>query len=284
MLDHRLRMENKMNHRLYVTLFAYLVTVSSVLADEQQEAERAQIAARSKELLGIAATAAGEYRFKRANGDEFQFHEKRVLHWYNPARGQFEGALYVWTLKGRPEVIVSIHRGQRDKGPVAHEFHSLSTQPFIAIRNEKEVWHPKEAGVVFQAFDEAVVPGKKAQIRLIQMRALARRFQAGGAGNSLGASTKLRLLPQPLYRYESTDDDILDGGVFAFTVATDPELLLLIEARRSGDGYRWEWSFARMDMVGLNVMYKGRKVWSVPHIRWTATLDRDKAFTLFDKQ
>jgi hypothetical protein len=47
---------------------------------------------------------------------------------------------------------------------------------------------------------------------------------------------ELRLLPHPLYRYESTDPDVVDGALFAFVTSagTDPEALLAIEARKPG--------------------------------------------------
>lgn len=51
----------------------------------------------------------------------------------------------------------------------------------------------------------------------------------------------LRLLTTPLHRYDSNDSTVCRGGaLFAFCQQTDPELLLLIEARKSDAGYRWE--------------------------------------------
>ena len=42
-----------------------------------------------------------------------------------------------------------------------------------------------------------------------------------------GGRWNRRLLPQPLYRYESTDPDVVDGALFAFVTSagTDPEVL-----------------------------------------------------------
>ena len=47
-------------------------------------------------------------------------------------------------------------------------------------------------------------------------------------------------LPQPLYRYESTDPDVLDGAVFGFVTSagTDLEALVVIEARKPSP-HRW---------------------------------------------
>ena len=56
-----------------------------------------------------------------------------------------------------------------------------------------------------------------------------------------GQAWELRLLPKPLYRYESTDPEVLDGAVFALvsSAGTDPEIILLIEARKTPEGPRW---------------------------------------------
>ena len=41
---------------------------------------------------------------------------------------------------------------------------------------------------------------------------------------------ELRLLTQPLYRYQDETAGILHGALFAFVEANDPEVLLLLEA------------------------------------------------------
>lgn len=40
-----------------------------------------------------------------------------------------------------------------------------------------------------------------------------------------------RLLPQPLYRFDAPEQGILDGAIFAFVVANDPDLLLTVTLR-----------------------------------------------------
>jgi hypothetical protein len=51
-----------------------------------------------------------------------------------------------------------------------------------------------------------------------------------------GKPWELRLLPKPLYRYASRSQKVLDGALFAYvwTRGTDPEWLLLLEARDDG--------------------------------------------------
>ena len=74
------------------------------------------------------------------------------------------------------------------------------------------------------------------------------------------------LLPQPLYRYESTDPNILDGAVFAFVTSagTDPEVFLVLEARKpAGNGEpAWEYALARCTDLNLRVSHKGTVVFT----------------------
>jgi hypothetical protein len=80
-----------------------------------------------------------------------------------------------------------------------------------------------------------------------------------------GQAWDLRLLPQPLYRDESTaDPDILEGALFALvsSAGTDPEIILLLEARKSPSGAQWFYGAARFSDMNLWLKHKGNEVWS----------------------
>jgi hypothetical protein len=79
----------------------------------------------------------------------------------------------------------------------------------------------------------------------------------------------LRLLTQPLLRYESRTTGVQDGGLFGLVVATDPELLLL-ESRETKDGPRWHYSLARLNHQPMYAHYRDAEVWRVDAIK-----DRD---------
>ena len=83
-----------------------------------------------------------------------------------------------------------------------------------------------------------------------------------------GEKTELRLAPRPLFEYSSPTAGVIDGAIFSFVVATDPEVLLLIEAfdeNRDGKqttGFRH--AFARFHYWNV-IAYDGdRRVWEVP--------------------
>ena len=90
-------------------------------------------------------------------------------------------------------------------------------------------------------------------------------------------------MTRPIFRYESTDPQVLDGAIFAFVRGTDPELLLLIEARRTDGKAVWQFAPARMNSIQFRLLHKSREVWSVPQIAppWINVQDRSKPYTLF---
>jgi len=81
---------------------------------------------------------------------------------------------------------------------------------------------------------DAPPPADSAAQRQIQIKQLVRDFTAHV--NVRGDRWELRLLPQPLYKYDGPDPDVLSGAVFTFVgFITDPEIILLLEARRTPD-------------------------------------------------
>ena len=67
-----------------------------------------------------------------------------------------------------------------------------------------------------------------------------------GRMNRLGEHHPLRLLPRPVYEYESDDPEILSGALLMLVAyTTDPDILLLIEARETAEGPRWFFQPAR---------------------------------------
>jgi hypothetical protein len=86
------------------------------------------------------------------------------------------------------------------------------------------------------------------------------------------------LLTQPLYRYEGLDPGkldrgVLDGAIFSFAVGTDPEVLLVLEARQLKDGARWEFAIARFHYVEMKAKYKDREVFSAEALPKIDNLD-----------
>jgi hypothetical protein len=104
-------------------------------------------------------------------------------------------------------------------------------------------------------------------LRAAQMRTLSRDFTASTLDHK-DRHWELRLLPQPVYRYESTDPDVLDGAVYAYVTSTgiDPEALLVLEARQmpGKDIAVCHYALARFTDSELRIRHKGKEIFTAP--------------------
>jgi hypothetical protein len=252
-----------------------------------------QQAARAKRerLLEIYAREAAEYTIYRDAGrkEKVELRREPVYIWTNPvrSRGQ-DGVVYVWTCRGRAEVLGSFFSSPAT-GPreLSHEFHSLSLSVLDVERSgsHASTWAPQAAGIELAPIPGAPAPGRSAPLRLAEMRTLSHDFSASTKDQE-ERRWELRLLPHPLYRYESTDPDVVDGALFAFVTSagTDPEALLVIEARHPSrtDGPSWHYAVTRFTDLQLWVRHKDKEVLSAPSIVYDApTQDPKHRYRVF---
>ena len=199
--------------------------------------------------------------------EKLELRREPIYRWTNPTRvGGQVGDVFVWTYRGRPEAVGSIFSHPHDDGRsrvVCHELHSLSTAVLVVDRPGPNQWKPEAPGVDLKPIPDAPEPAATAPLRLAQLRALAREF-SGRSLSDRKEAWELRLLPRPLYRYEGTDPDVIDGAVFALvsTAGTDPEILLLLEARKLAAGPAWVFGAARFSDMNLWLKHKDAEVWS----------------------
>jgi hypothetical protein len=167
-----------------------------------------------------------------------------LLKYNDPARGYPAAAVWRLGESGRPRGLVSLEywlRAETDEPRLMFEFNSFTTDKF-ELKPEKDdtTWRSDGTAPEFAVLPGAPKPAAGEKQRLIQMRALARRFTA--SEKHMGEFSSLRLLPQPIDRYEDTEHGITDGGVFAFAYGTNPEVVLLIEC----EGDAWRYALSRM--------------------------------------
>ena len=177
-----------------------------------------------------------------------------VMRWPNNVRGTRDGATIILTDAGRPQAACCIYTWQ---GKELHYcFGSLSTKHVSAEVDGEIVWHPKDPGIEYRLMPVATEPAANAAGRLRQMRQLSRRFGSRYV-ESKTKSYELRLIPRPVYRYDlgepKADAEVVDGAMFAFAQGTDPELLLMIEARRSPSGLRWYYATAKRTVGQVDI-------------------------------
>jgi hypothetical protein len=191
-----------------------------------------------------------------------------VFEWTNPIRSTpQQGAVFLWLRDGRPSAVGSIFSFKDPSLPgrrVSHELLALDREKLLVARPKDALneWKP-QTGLDRKELPDAGTAATTAGARLKQMRRLAQEF-SGHETNEDEKREDLRLLPAPLYRYPEAKDGVVDGALFLLvsTEGTDPEVWLLIEARKVGDTIRWEYACGRFSNRNLYVRHKDKEVWS----------------------
>lgn len=246
-----------------VSLACLLISGFAAARAVGQEPESAK-EERKARLEFIKAKAAEFELFADDDRDKpLKLHDEPLLRYSNPVSVSLsEGATFLWLDGTRP--VAAAAWSIRTPGNAFREFASLTERPMSCQRKARVVWSPRTGGLLDQAFPGSPVPADTAARRLTQMRSLARQFVVESLRDD--QSTELRLLTQPIYRFEDKSRAVVEGGLFSFSEATDPEMLLLLEARRVTDSkeHQWRFTLARMTSRVLRVRLSDKEVWSVP--------------------
>lgn len=219
-------------------------------------------------ILKLCRDDMAQFQFRFADDPDAKCELKEVMKWSNPVRERQIGVVFVVVHDGRAEALTTVfsHPSGEDRLFIYDEFQSLSPRRLVARKKEAPVWASAKPGVDLKPISEAQPPADTAPARLRQMRSLAREFTAHSLSYRTGQETKweLRMLTQPLFRYETKGGEVLDGAVFTFVseAGTDPELIVLIEARKVGERYLWHFAPARFSDHTLVLKYRDREVWT----------------------
>jgi hypothetical protein len=260
-------------------VLAAVVFCASVVAADDSEKRKEDDARREQHLQNMQRSAA-QYKLYSADMSRrsFKFHENAVIRPSNPISGTQDGAIYVWTDHGRPQVLLKFFTFNNKT--YSHALLSLSESKLVAERNGKVVWSPSEQGVTFRELPDRHKPAETAAERLRQMRTLAAKFSATYTATHLGAKPfELRLLTQPLLRYETNDEYRADGALFGYVQSTTPIGLLLLESRQTEGGQRWHYAYTSLVTGPVTAQYGDQEVFSLE--RDAASTDPKGAFILF---
>jgi hypothetical protein len=245
-----------------------ILLIGPIVAEPQENPD----ASLQQQRYESFAAAAGRYKMWLENDRKnekailLKLIDKPVLRWGNQARDNDVGAVFVWTREGRPQAVAAIFViGDR----TMHELCSLAESPLTSAWGESSpAWCPTKPGVTFRTIPGPSAPADTRPARLAQMRKIANEFTATtsapadyGGGRSHG---ELRLLPQPLYRNPDESELALDGALFTFAFGTDPEVLLLVEARKMPEGYVWHYAAAPFTDFAIQLKHKDQPVWTEP--------------------
>lgn len=200
------------------------------------------------------------------------------LRWTNPIgesdSGITDGILAVYVHEGgRPAAIGQFFRLPSKQW--VNEFTITAERDVTIRRSDRLVWKPSEYVCKFTDLPHSPSAADKPALRLAQMRAIAADFSVIDYFGAKKTKENLRLLRQPVYRY-SEKGKILDGALFIFVLATDPECCLLLEAYQDSKGSRYRYALAPMTIYQLEAHYKDRLVWEIE--RRNADGDRSRSY------
>jgi hypothetical protein len=237
---------------------------TAAAADDEpldKEQEKAALA----ERLDLMKSSLKIYEFKTGtDGRPMKLHLEPLLRWNNPVSGVRDGAVFLWTVGGRPYAAAQVF--QLKDGLWLHEFQSLAPERFQATMSDgSPVWSPARPGIAMKAEAELPVPAKTERLRLTQMRGIVREYAAIDDFEDKKSRWELRLLSEPVFRYASADAGIIDGALFAFAHGTDPEVFVLVEARHKGQSMEYQIGLAPMTAYAIEVSRKDKVVWSAPY-------------------
>jgi hypothetical protein len=224
----------------------------------------------AKQMLPTYVKEVSEYSMagESAPKKPLELTKEPIFEWSNPVReGLQQGVIFLWLRDGRPAAlgcIFSEPEGRFKGRKVIHEFHALDPDKLVVTRPAESLneWKP-QAGLERKELPDAAAPAATPAARLLQMRRLAQEFTAHEVDTE-GKRWDLRLLPAPLYRYAAGKSGVVDGALFTLVsnAGTDPEVLLLIEAREVDGKLRWEYACGRFSDRSLYVQRKDKDVWS----------------------
>ena len=267
-------------------LLALLPLISGQAPDDPTGKSGREAQILRERVIEVYAREAEGYAIYRdaSRSEKLVLRREPVYFWSNPTRaGGQDGAVFIWAFRGRAEVVGTIFSFPgKGKRTIDHEFLSIATTVLDVERTGPKspsaiAWSPRVPGVTPRAIPDAPAPGRTPTQRLSQMRDLASGF-SGTTQNQEERRWELRLLPKPLYRFESTDPDILDGAVFAFvsSAGTDPEAILVLEARKAPGATTptWHYAVGRYTDMALRMRLKDHEILSVPFLSGSNPEDR----------
>lgn len=240
-----------------------LIMVSMARAQEDPTAAEEAKAWQARRLAEFEA-----YEVVLASPQEdvpVKFERASVLSWSNPIRKTAAGAVFLWTIDGRPQMIASTYPYENG---IEQELTSLS-ESLLILRGDKTFMHRFTPGIEWKEISGTEPPHKQRALRLTQMRRIAERFHVQG-GNQ--RKFDARLLPQPIFR--SPAETKVDTAVFAFVQGTDPEAVLMIEPTNKPG---WRYALARMTTVPISADLDDEQVWELPAC-WNTRLADEMPF------
>ena len=184
--------------------------------------------------------------------------EEPAHRWTDPTRAFSGGALWVWRASGRPVAVMGIEL----YGSWSLEFVSLLDRAASGPTTVRCAGRPGSWRRVPRDSRCAGPRRRRSQAAPADQRpgeaVLRSEHWKGGDGQHYA----LRLLTHPIDRYADPASGVVDGAIFVYANGTNPEALLVIEARRQGsDPPRWSFAAVPFSHCEITLDFGSKNVW-----------------------
>lgn len=187
-----------------------------------------------------------------------------LLTYGDATRNNEAGTLWAWGKSGRPVAFLELYRNVGQDQPWVHAL-TLTSPELIQLKAPTgQRWTPKKSHFALKDVPNSPDVGDQPAVRLRQMKEISRRFEAHEFWDPNNSRFEMRLLVQPVHRYQDESAKLIDGTVFVLAHGTNPEVLVQIEAHGTEQPPRWKYGFARLGSAELHVLFDGKEVWTEP--------------------
>jgi len=189
-----------------------------------------------------------------------------VFRYSDEQRAIPDATLWVWTRNARPVAFQKVEGNNHGGGRQWTICFASLSEGLLSVRwPDQQVYTARKPGVRFDPIPRAEPPAATSRARTAQLKALKERFTGRLSVNNDGtAGAETRTMAKPIFEYADPQTKLPLGAIFGMTsTGTNPDLLLLIEARPDGDGkLRWEYAHARMTSNSLRVRLDDAEIWA----------------------
>jgi hypothetical protein len=236
-------------------------------ADTEPKAAESESRQKRDESIKVMHERAAQTKVEVASGDELRTAElnpKPLLYFTNEPHRIVGGSFWGWAVGGRPVALCKVE--QYDRGRPDQEWlycmTSLSEERIHVEWRDGESWSAKTAGVDVRDFPDAPTAADDERRRLVQMKDLSRRFAAMDFQPDGPGTTEFRLLTQPVWRYSSTEQGIVDGAVF---VTAGAGAVYMIELHQGQEKKRkWRYAVTAMSAWAVSIKLDDQEIWKKP--------------------
>jgi hypothetical protein len=244
----------------------------AVRADEtKDDADKQEAQARKERYTNwMRAYAEGtQIKLHGEAEDEEQLAElvpKPVFRYSDEERAIPDATLWVWTRDSRPVAFQKVEGNNHGGGQAWTICFASLSEGLLDVRWQgTRQFAARKPGVTFKPIPRAEPPAANPRVRTVQIKALKDRFTGRLNVDSEGKNgAETRTMAKPIFEYADRESNLPLGAIFGMSsTGTNPDLLLLVEARRDGDGkWRWEYAHARMTSASVRVRLDDADVWA----------------------